>query len=81
MAFIKYISFEDASPELQALYIKFGGPQKVPANIIRIAGHNPQAMEGHVSLYRAIMFGQSSITRHQREMIAVIVSVFNKCHY
>ena len=31
MAFIDYVSFENASPELQALYIKYGGPNKVTA--------------------------------------------------
>lgn len=81
MAFIKYIPFEDASPELQALYIKYGGPDKVPANIVRIAGLNPKAMEGHVSLYRSIMYNQSPLTRAQREMIAVVVSAINQCHY
>ena len=81
MAYIKYIKYDDASPELQALYVKYGGPKKVPANIIRIAGHRPKTMEGHVNLYQSIMFGPSSLSRHQREMIAVVVSVINKCHY
>lgn len=81
MAFIKYISFDNASPELQALYIKFGGPDKVPANIVRIAGPNPKAMESHINFYRSIMFNKSPLSRQQREMIAVVVSALNKCHY
>ncbi|MCK4573912.1 MAG: carboxymuconolactone decarboxylase family protein [candidate division Zixibacteria bacterium] len=81
MAFIDYISFDDASPELQALYIKYGGPKKVPANIVRIAGLNPKAMESHANFYRAVMHGRSPLSRAQRETIAVVVSVINGCHY
>jgi len=81
MAFIDYIPYEDASPELKVLYEKYGGSDKVPANIVRIAGHNPRAMQHHVEFYRAIMHGPSPLTRHQREMIAVVVSALNRCHY
>ena len=81
LAFIEYIPFEDASPELQALYIKYGGPTKVPANILRISSVSPLAMEGHVALYRAVMYDESPLSRHTREMIAVVVSAINKCHY
>lgn len=81
MAFIDYIPFDDASPELQALYIKYGGPNKTPANVVRVAGPNPKAFEGHLSLARAIMYGDSPLSRTQREMIAVLVSAINECHY
>jgi len=81
MAFIDYISYEDASPKLKELYERFGGKDNKPANIVRIAGLNPDAMEAHLSSYRAIMFGKSPLSRDQREMIAVVVSSINKCHY
>lgn len=81
MSFIGYISYDDASDELKKLYQRFGGADKTPANVVRIAGHNPKAMEGHVNFYRSIMFQQSPITRHQREIIAVVVSAINECHY
>lgn len=81
MAFIKYIFYEEASDELKALYEKYGGKNKIPANIVRIAGFNPKAMTGHIELYKAIMFGKSPLSRDQREMIAVVVSAINKCHY
>ncbi len=81
MAFIDYISFDDASPELQAAYTRHGGKNKTPANIVRISGVNPKAMEGHVAMYRALISPQSSLSRQQQEMIAVVVSAINKCHY
>ncbi len=81
MAFIDYISFDDSSPELQAAYTKYGGKDKTPANIVRISGVSPKAMEGHVALYRAIVSPKSALSRQQQEMIAVVVSAVNKCHY
>ncbi|NOY88623.1 MAG: peroxidase [FCB group bacterium] len=81
MALIKYILYNQALPELKKLYDKYGGSNKTPANIVRIAGFNPKAMEAHMAFYRAIMFGRSSLSRNQREMIAVVVSALNHCHY
>lgn len=81
MAFIDYIPYDDASEELQTLYREYGGPTKTPANIVRIAGYNPSAMKHHVELFRAVAIGKASLSRQQREMIAVRVSAINKCHY
>lgn len=81
MAFIDYIPYDDAPEDLQALYREYGGPNRTPANVIRIAGHNPQAMKHHVELSRAVAMGKTSLSRQQREMIAVRVSAVNKCHY
>jgi alkylhydroperoxidase family enzyme len=48
-----------------------------------LASHslNEKALEGHLSLYRAIMFGESPLSRAEREAIAVVVSAANDCHY
>jgi len=81
MPFIDYIAFEDGSPELQQLYAEYGGKDRCPANIIRISGVNPPVMEQHIGLYRSIMSAGSPLSRHQQEMIAVVVSALNKCHY
>ncbi|HDL01381.1 MAG TPA: peroxidase [candidate division Zixibacteria bacterium] len=81
MAFIDYIEYDDAPDNLKKLYDRYGGKTKTPANIVRIAGTNPPAMKAHLDLYRAIMFQKSDLSRHQREMIAVVVSSINQCHY
>ena len=48
-----------------------------------IASHslNPSAMRAHVALYRAVMFGESPLSRAEREAMAVAVSAVNDCHY
>lgn len=42
---------------------------------------NPKALQAHLSLYRTIMFGESPLSRSEREAIAVAVSAANDCHY
>ena len=81
MSYIGYVDFEDCSAEVQQLYARYGGSSKCPANIIRISGVNPPVMEQHVNLYRAIVSPKSPLSRHRQEMIAVVVSALNKCHY
>lgn len=81
MAFIDYVSYDDATDDLKKLYEAYGGENRTPANILRIAGLNPKAMQAHVDLYRSIMFQKSPLSRAQREMIATVVSSINKCHY
>ncbi len=81
MAFIDYIEYDDASPELKKLYEQYSGPSNTPANVVRIAGPNPPVLDAHIAFFRAIMMGESPLTRGQREMIATFVSGINNCHY
>lgn len=48
-----------------------------------LASHslNDAALRAHLALYRTIMFGESGLTRAEREAIAVCVSAANECHY
>ena len=72
MAFIEYID-ESEIPEAD----------RVPDtdNILRIHGVHSQTMRHHFDLYRELMYGRSPLSRIQREMIAVVVSAVNECHY
>ncbi len=51
------------------------------ANILRSHSLNPEALQAHVRLYRTIMFGDSPLTRVEREAMAVAVSAANGCNY
>jgi alkylhydroperoxidase family enzyme len=48
-----------------------------------LASHslNGPALRAHLTLYRTIMFGESGLSRVEREAIAVCVSAANECHY
>ena len=51
------------------------------ANIIASHSLNREAMRAHLRLYETIMFGDSSLSRAEREATAVTVSAANDCHY
>jgi alkylhydroperoxidase family enzyme len=50
-------------------------------NILASHSLNADALAAHEHLYRTIMFGDSPLTRSEREAIAVAVSAANGCHY
>ena len=50
-------------------------------NIVRIMTPNPAVLRASMQMYRVLMFGDSPLSRHQREMLAVVVSKANHCVY
>jgi len=44
-------------------------------------GLNPEQLRSSVDLYLKLMHGSSDLSRAQREMLAVVVSSVNRCHY
>jgi len=81
MAYIRYIEYDGASEEVRALYDKFRDADGRVDNILRIHGPNPKSWTDHYELYANLMRGRSDLSRVQREMIAVVVSSINECHY
>ncbi len=81
MAYIPYIAEDDASPELRQLYDRYREPAGHVDNVLRIHGHNPPSLEAHYQLYATVMRGRPDLSRAQREMIAIVVSSINECHY
>ncbi len=82
MAWIKVVHSEESTAKLKELYDRIGGStKKEVANILKVHSLHPEVMEAHLSLYEIIMFGDSGLSRSQREMIAVVVSSTNSCEY
>lgn len=50
-------------------------------NIVAIQSQNGPVMRDSMRLYGSAMFGDSPLSRVQREMIAVVTSQANDCHY
>ncbi|PIV81614.1 peroxidase [bacterium CG17_big_fil_post_rev_8_21_14_2_50_64_8] len=50
-------------------------------NILSCHSLNPAVLRAHIALYRAIMFGDSPLSRVEREAVAACVSAANDCHY
>ena len=50
-------------------------------NIVRIMSLNPEAMQASMEMYKTLMFGESPLSRFQREMLATVVSAELACPY
>lgn len=80
MPWIEWVSERDATGRLAELYRRYAGPHGVD-HILKIHSLNPESLEGHYRYYAHLMRGPSGLSRAEREMIAVAVSVANGCHY
>ncbi len=81
MAWIRVIAAREASEELAGLYKRMLEPDGTVDNILTVHSLDPASLRAHFDLYKDCMFGPSELTRAQREMVAVVVSVTNRCHY
>jgi len=81
MAWIDTINERDADGSLKDQYAKLKDSRSGIDNILKIHSLNPESLDTHVRLYKTIMYGKSPISRVDREMIAVLVSSINQCHY
>lgn len=81
MAFIKTIDEHEATGSLKRIYddaIKRAG--KV-FNVVKIQSLRPHVLRQSLAIYSAVMHGPSSLSRSERELLAVVVSATNHCHY
>jgi len=81
MAWIKVVPEEEATGRLKELYAKYANSDGSIDNILKIHSLNVRSLEGHFGLYAHLMRGRSELSRVQREMIAVVASALNQCHY
>ena len=74
---------EDAAEgELAELYDELRSPQTGAVdNVLKIHSLHLQSMRDHAQIYRTSMHGRGGLRRSEREMIAVVVSAINRCHY
>ncbi len=50
-------------------------------NILAVHSLNPRGMAAHQSLYESAMTGTATLRKVERELIALVVSLANGCHY
>ena len=81
MAWIREILPEDADDKLREIYDRVAEPGGSVDHILRVHGIHPQSLLDHFALYANTMKGRSPLSRPRREMIGVVVSALNGCHY
>ena len=81
MAWIKTVSEEEARGVVARIYKgtrrSWGGVD----NVIKAHSLNTAALRSLMLFYNGLMHGDCDLTLAQREMIAVTVSVLNRCEY
>ena len=81
MAWIPMIQEDKAEAELKEWYDNLREPWGGVDNIMKIHSLNVNSLKGHYEFYLTAMKGTKDLSYKQREMIAVVVSNVNQCHY
>jgi alkylhydroperoxidase family enzyme len=82
MAWIRTIDEHEAEDELRELYERYRDPTSGRMDHIgTIHSLHPAGLTTHFELYGAVMRGTRTMPRVDRELIAVVVSQLNQCHY
>lgn len=85
MAYITTIDESRASGDLAAMYTRYARPVGENASavndILKVHSSNPPAIEAHVGIAVSALLMESPLSRIEREIIGVVVSLVNGCEY
>jgi alkylhydroperoxidase family enzyme len=82
MPYIHQFSDEEATgPVRQELDAARNARGAASGTSCAIMTPNAAVLRASMQMYRAVMYGDSPLSRHQREMLAVVVSKANHCVY
>lgn len=81
-AWIRTVDESQADGVLAELYNRSRDRRRnVVDNILKVHSLNPDSLADHLRLYRNVMHAPCGLSRAEREMVAVVVSDINGCHY
>ena len=81
VAFLRLIEPSEALGELKREYDAAVARAGKVFNIVKAMSLRPRVLRASMQLYREVMFGESGLSRSERELLAVVVSRANDCHY
>ena len=81
MAHLRLTDVDEATGLLKEEYDAAVGRAGKVFNIVKAMSLRPGVLRASMALYREIMFGESSLSRKERELLATVVSRENDCHY
>jgi uncharacterized peroxidase-related enzyme len=81
VANLRLIEEGEATGALRREYDAAMGRASKVFNIVKAMSLNAETLRASMDLYRAVMFGRSELSRVERELLAVVVSRANNCHY
>ena len=80
-AWIDHVPPEDAQGLLRQIYDRVGRTEGQVDHVLQIHSLVPHALESLLVFYKRVMHGDNDLPYVEREIIAVAVSVLNRCHY
>ncbi len=81
MAWIRTVAEDEATGSTKRQYDAAVQRAGRVYNVVKISSLKPEIMRTFIQFYSQIMHGPSGLSRAQREMIAVTVSLLNQCRY
>ena len=82
MSWIDVIEDDSWDGELAAVRDRVANPASGRVDhIMGVHSLNPRSLDAHDTLYRSAMRGTATLRRVDRELIALVVSTINECHY
>ena len=81
MPYLRLISEEEADGLLEEEYDAAVARAGKVFNILKSMSLNPPVLRASMQLYQAIMFGESGLSRRERELLATVTSAQQDCHY
>ncbi len=81
MTWVRTVGEGEAEGYVKSLYDGLLKQRGWVPNIVKSTTIRPELTRAWMSVFTTLMFGPSDLSRAQREMIATVVSVANRCHY
>jgi alkylhydroperoxidase family enzyme len=78
---LRLIDVDAATGRLKEEYDAAIGRAGKVFNIVKAMSLRPGVLHRSMELYKGIMHGPSGLSRQERELLAVVVSRQNDCHY
>lgn len=81
MTYIRLIDEDEAEGLLREEYDAAIERAGKVFNILKAMSLRPAVLRASIELYREIMFGESGLSRQERELLATVASAEQGCHY
>jgi alkylhydroperoxidase/carboxymuconolactone decarboxylase family protein YurZ len=81
VAYIRLIDEDEAEGLLAIEYDAARERAGKVFNILKAMSLRPAVLHASIALYREVMFGESGLSRRERELLATVSSAAQNCHY
>ncbi len=82
MAWIRTLSAADADPQLASLLAAHADPRTGEVDeILSVHTLGAEGLRAHLAVYTSAMRGTAGLPKVDRELVALVVSRLNGCHY